>query len=116
MKEPLAASSLSRPPVGQASGPPARSDVRTAGSRVAQVPRLLDRVRATVKALHYSPRTEEAYVGWIRRFILFHGRRHPDEMAEAEITAFLSNLATESRVAASTQNQALAGVRSPLDR
>jgi integron integrase len=77
---------------------------------VAPAPRLLDRVRATAKTLHYSPRTEEAYVGWIRRFILFHDRRHPDGMGEAEITAFLSNLATVGQVAASTQNQALAAI------
>jgi site-specific recombinase XerD len=63
-----------------------------------------------VRSRHYSPRTEEAYVGWIRRFILFHGKRHPDEMAEPEITAFLSHLATERHVAASTQNQALAAL------
>ena len=57
-----------------------------------------------------SGRTEEAYVGWIRRFILFHGKRHPDDMAEPEVSSFLSALATERRVAASTQNQALAAL------
>jgi hypothetical protein len=57
---------------------------------------------------HMSPRTETAYVGWIRQFIIFHGRRHPDGMGEAEITHFLSHLATERHVSASTQNQALA--------
>jgi len=61
-----------------------------------------------VKARHYSPRTECAYVGWIRRFILFHGKRHPEERGERKITAFLSSLATEGHVSASTQNQALA--------
>ncbi len=72
--------------------------------------RLLDRVRAAVRARHYSPRTEDAYVGWVRRFILFHGKRHPDEMGPAEITAFLTALAVERRVSASTQNQALAAL------
>ena len=59
---------------------------------------------------HLSPRTETAYVGWIRRFILFHGTRHPDTMAEPEVSAFLSSLATARRVSASTQNQALAAL------
>jgi integron integrase len=59
---------------------------------------------------HMSARTEEAYVGWIRRFILFNRKRHPDEMGEPEITAFLSYLATTAHVAASTQNQALAAL------
>ena len=69
-------------------------------------PRLLDQVRHAITARHYSHRTEKSYVGWIRRFVLFHGRRHPAEMGEAEITAFLSALATRSHVSASTQNQA----------
>src|SRR3989449_5346026 len=73
-------------------------------------PRLLDRVRAVVRARHYSRRTEEAYVGWIRRFIFFHGKRHPAEMGGAEITAFLTALAVNGRVAASTQNQALSAL------
>jgi len=72
--------------------------------------RLLDRVRVTLRTLHYSARTEKAYVGWIRRFILFHGKRHPETMREIEIGAFLSSLATETKVAASTQNQALAAL------
>jgi integrase len=73
-------------------------------------PRLLDRVRLAVRARHYSPRTEKAYVGWIRRFIFFHGVRHPEQMGEAEVTQFLSSLATRGRVSASTQNQALAAL------
>lgn len=60
-----------------------------------------------MRTLHYSIRTEEAYVQWIRRFIVFHGKRHPAEMGEAEVRAFLSHLAVECGVAASTQNQAL---------
>ncbi len=73
-------------------------------------PRLLDRVRVCVRARHYSIRTEEAYVGWIRRFILFHGKRHPSEMGEPEINAFLSHLATANKVSASTQTQALSAL------
>ena len=72
-------------------------------------PRLLDRVRAAIRTRHYSRRTEEAYVSWIRRFIVFHGKRHPRELGEPEVTAFLSSLA-DRRVSASTQNQALSAV------
>jgi integron integrase len=70
-------------------------------------PRLLDRVREALRTRHYSRRTEEAYVAWIRRYILFHGKRHPGEMGAPEITRFLTALAVERKVAASTQNQAL---------
>ena len=63
-----------------------------------------------IRARHYSLRTEEAYVGWIRRYILFHRKRHPMEMAEAEINAFLSHLANTSRVSASTHTQALSAI------
>src|SRR5690242_6393981 len=73
-------------------------------------PRLLDRVRAELRTRHCSLRTEKAYVGWIRRFILFHGKRHPSEMGAEEITRFLSALAIERNVAASTQNQALSAL------
>jgi integron integrase len=73
-------------------------------------PRLLDRVRAALRLRHYSRRTEEAYVAWIRRYILFHNKRHPAEMGAPELTAFLSTLATHGRVAASTQNQALSAL------
>ncbi len=69
-------------------------------------PRLLDRVREACRVRHYSLRTEDAYVGWIRRFILFHDKRHPLDMGAAEINRFLTSLAVEGRVAASTQNQA----------
>jgi integron integrase len=73
---------------------------------------------------HYSPRTEDAYHDWCRRFILFHGKRHPQEMAETEVNAFLTHLAVDGHVAASTQNQALAArlflyqhvLLKPLDR
>ncbi|MGH8057454.1 MAG: phage integrase N-terminal SAM-like domain-containing protein, partial [Candidatus Entotheonellia bacterium] len=70
-------------------------------------PRLLDDVRGALRIRHYSLRTEEAYVSWIKRFILFHGKRHPLEMGEKEMTQFLSALAVERQVSASTQNQAL---------
>src|SRR5688572_7051277 len=73
-------------------------------------PRLLDQVRAVLRTKHYSIRTEEAYVAWIKRFIIFHGKRRPDEMAETEIAAFLSHLANERDVAAATQNQALSAL------
>jgi len=73
-------------------------------------PKLLDRVRAAVRLRHYSPRTEEAYVGWIRRFIRFHRLRHPGEMGAPEVGEFLTHLAVKGRVSASTQNQALNAV------
>ena len=105
-----------RPAPGQADAP-ATGEAATAGrapvsplQSVTAGPRLLDRVKTAIRMRHMSVRTEEAYVGWIRRFILFHGKRHPDDMAEPEVSSFLSALATERRVAASTQNQALAAV------
>ena len=70
-------------------------------------PKLLDQVREAIRTRHYSYRTEKAYVHWIKRFIFFHNKRHPAEMGEAEIGRFLSSLATDSHVSASTQNQAL---------
>lgn len=73
-------------------------------------PRLLDQVRHTLRLGHYSLRTEEAYVTWIRRFILFHDKRHPSEMGEREVVAFLTHLAVERHVSVSTQNQALGAV------
>src|SRR5688572_8529144 len=73
-------------------------------------PRLLDRMRQALRLRHRSPRTEKAYVGWVRRFILFHGKRHPAQMGAPEVAAFLSSLANEGEVAASTQNQALAAI------
>jgi integron integrase len=73
-------------------------------------PRLLDRVRDAIRGRNYSPRTEKAYVFWIRRFIVFNGRRHPDTMGEPEISRFLEALATRLRVSASTQNQAFSAI------
>jgi integron integrase len=73
-------------------------------------PRLLDRVRGVLRRKHYSIRTERSYVDWIRRFILFHGRRHPSQMGKAEVSAYLTHLGVERDVAASTQNQALSAI------
>ena len=81
---------------------------RPAGPGVArQAPppavRLLDRLRHCIRTLHYSYRTEQAYVDWARRFILFHGKRHPQELGALEVGAFLSHLAVERHVSTSTQ-------------
>ena len=73
-------------------------------------PRLIPEVRRTMRLLHYSHRTEEAYIGWIRRFVKFSGMRHPATLSAADVRAFLSSLATAGRVSASTQNQALAAL------
>ena len=73
-------------------------------------PKLLDRLREAIRLRHYGRRTEEAYVGWVRRYILFHDKRHPAEMAERDVTRFLSHLAQERQVSASTQNQALCSI------
>lgn len=73
-------------------------------------PRLLDRVRMEIRTRHYSLRTEQSYIQWIRRFICFHNKRHPHEMGEHEISAFLTWLAVERKVSASTQNQALSAI------
>lgn len=84
--------------------PPARAGSTPAMS---SKPKLLDQIRQAIRTRHYSYMTEKAYVGWIKRFIFFHNKRHPAEMGEAEIAQFLSSLATDSHVSASTQNQAL---------
>ena len=68
--------------------------------------KLLDRVRHKIRLKHYSIRTEKAYVSWIRRYIFFHNKRHPKEMGRAEIEAFLTDLAVNGNISASTQNQA----------
>ena len=86
------------------------SAVREATPTEPSKPRLLDRVRAALRLRHYSRRTEEAYVAWSRRYILFHGKRHPAEMGAPELTRFLSSLAIDGHVAASTQNQALSAL------
>jgi site-specific recombinase XerD len=73
-------------------------------------PLLYDRAVEILKTRHYSPRTQETYLNWIRRYIRFHAGRHPRELAEADVNAFLSDLATTLNVAAATQNQALAAI------
>ncbi len=73
-------------------------------------PKLLDQVRSAIRSRHYSQSTEKTYVHWIRRFILFHGKCHPIDMGEAEVSRFLNHLAEERRVSASTQNQALSAI------
>lgn len=73
--------------------------VRETGPGAVPPPRLLDRVREAIRARHYSRRTEKAYVHWIKRYIFFHGTRHPVEMTAAEVTAFLTSLAVHDKVA-----------------
>jgi hypothetical protein len=103
-------------PPGQYSTPPAGGDrrapgaCRESGPPEPPKPRLLDRVRQALRARHLSRRTEEAYVAWIRRFIVFHDKRHPAEMGAPEVTKFLTSLAVDGQVAASTQNQALSAL------
>ncbi len=84
--------------------------VITAWPNHARAPKLLDKVRLSIRARHYSERTEESYVHWIERFILFHNKRHPAEMGEPEINAYLTHLALQEHVSSSTQNQALAAL------
>jgi integron integrase len=79
-------------------------------AKSAKPPKLLDQVRDRLRVKHYSIRTETQYVQWIKRFIYFHGRRHPRDMGGPEVEAFLTHLAVEGNVAASTQNQALAAL------
>ena len=79
-------------------------------SGMAHPPKLLDRVRDAVRTRHYSRRTEEAYAAWIRRYIVFNRKTHPAQMGAAEISQFLTWLAVDRRVSASTQNQALSAL------
>jgi hypothetical protein len=73
--------------------------------------KLLHRLRANLRLRHFSPRTEEAYTAWVRRFVRFHRLEHPDRMGNAEVTAFMSHLAVERRLAPSTLTQALAALQ-----
>lgn len=73
-------------------------------------PKLLEQVRSKLRTKHYSYRTEQQYVGWIRRFILHYDKRHPKEISGTEVERFLTHLAVERRVSASTQNQALSAI------
>ena len=84
--------------------------LRVAEEQLPYKPKLLDQMRDVLRRRHYSIRTEQSYVDWVRRFILFHNKRHPSEMAEAEVMAFLTSLARDGKVAASTQNQALSAL------
>ncbi len=75
----------------------------------------LEKVRQLMRVQHYAIRTDEAYVDWIRRFILFHWKRHPDEMGEQEIAAFLTHLTVDRNVAPATQGRALMAVCVSID-
>ncbi len=86
------------------------ADSSQGSSNASPAPRLIDRVRAAIRSRHYSRRTEKTYWFWIRYFILHNNKRHPAELGAAEVTAFLSWLATDRNVAAATQNQALAAL------
>jgi site-specific recombinase XerD len=96
--------------VGYARAPNTPLVVREPGRVNRRPPRLLDRVREANRLRHGSRSTEKSYVGWIRRYILFHDKRHPAEMGAPEVTRFLSSLAVQGKVAASTQNQALSAL------
>jgi integron integrase len=89
---------------------PASRHAPAVGPKPAARPKLLARLRRAIRLHHYSPRTEHAYVYWVRRFVRFHGTRDPATMGESEVAAFLSDLAVRGQVAASTQNQALGAV------
>ena len=80
------------------------------GAQPPRPPKLLERVRDGIRRKHYSLRTEDTYVHWIKRFIYFHGKRHPGDLGEAEVTAFLNDLVRVRNVASATQNQALSAV------
>ena len=86
------------------------TDQSEAGAAGARPPRLLDQVRDAIRRKHYSYRTEQAYVHWIKRFIYFSDKRHPKDLGAAEVTAFLNHLASERNVAAATQNQGLSAL------
>src|SRR5947208_15209239 len=81
-------------------------DVASVGHK----PKLLDQVRNVIRRRHYSVRTEQAYIDWIKRFIIYHGKRHPGDMAEEEVARFLTHLDRDRDVAPSTQNQALSAL------
>jgi len=95
----------------EASGPAEGACLaREHAGEVPRAAKLIDVVRDALRARHYSRRTEKAYIGWIRRYILFHGKRHPRELGAAEVTRFLTALAVDAKVSGSTQNQALAAL------
>jgi integron integrase len=80
------------------------------GGKIPLMPKLLDQVREVIRMKHYSLRTEQSYVSWIKRYVFFHDKRHPAEMGEAEIRTFISDLASKKSVAASTQTVALSAL------
>ena len=86
------------------------NNVRTPSTPVFKSTRLLDQCRELLRYVHYSLRTEEAYLGWVKKFIRFHGLRHPRDMAQAEVEQFLTHLAVERRVSVSTHRQALSAL------
>lgn len=83
---------------------------KTSGGPAAGSPRLLDRVRKRIRLKHYSIRTEQAYVHWVKRYILFHDKRHPAHMGKADVEAFLTSLAVERDMSAAKQSQALSAI------
>ena len=106
---PAASSSTSTPP--EYGGPgPASPTPSLVATPVGRQPKLLDRLREALRARHYSPRTEQTYCHWVKRFIFFHHVRPPAEMGEPEVNAFLTSLAMKGKVSASTQNQALSAL------
>ena len=104
---PPAANRLS---LGGAFRPPSAAPSHTATPVATPQPRLLAQMREALRSRHYSPRTEQSYCHWVKRFVLFHKLRHPSEMAEPEINAFLTHLPVQEQVSASTQNQALSAL------
>lgn len=96
--------------VAYPTAPPDGAVARASSPPPASSPRLLDRLREAVRARHFSRRTEKAYEHWTRRYIFFHGKRHPAESGAREVTEFLTTLAVRDKVAASTQNQALSAL------
>jgi len=104
---PSTATPITCPAHGSVPTPPALPATTQPAGRQ---PKLLDRLREALRTRHYSPRTEQTYRHWVKRFIFFHNVRHPAEMAEPEINAFLTHLAVKEKVSASTQNQALSAL------
>jgi len=87
-----------------------RGGLQSQADGTGQPPKLLDQMRESMRVRHYRARTEETYCQWVRRYILFHQKRHPADMGEREINAFLTHLAVKDKVSASTQNQALSAI------
>ena len=98
------------PPAYQRNRPQPEPPLNAQSEPQTAAPRLLDQLQARLRSLHYSIRTEHAYIDWARRFILFHGKRHPKDMGAAEVEAFLTHLAVNRNVSASTQNQARSAI------